>query len=62
VGFVSNTELLATIPTAPKAKGEGYFILKNSWRQCYGDAGYYYMATEYVKALAQSIYIVSSPK
>jgi hypothetical protein len=30
VGFVSSKDLLAAIPTAPKAKGEGYFILKNS--------------------------------
>lgn len=59
VGFVSNADLAATLPTAPPAKGEGYFIIKNSWGQCAGDAGYYYVPTEYVKAKAESIYVVS---
>ena len=59
VGFVSAADVAATIPGAPPAAGEGYFIIKNSWGQCYGDGGFYYMSTEYVKARAQSIYIVS---
>lgn len=59
VGFVSAADVAAKIPTAPPAKGEGYFIIKNSWGECYGDGGFYYMPTEYVKARAQSIYIVS---
>jgi len=59
VGFVSNEDLAAKIPTAPPGSGGGYFILKNSWGPCAGDAGYYYMPVDYVKARGQSIYVVS---
>jgi len=52
VGFVSNQDLAANpaTATAPPGSGGGYFILKNSWRPCAGDAGYYYMPVDYVKA------------
>lgn len=60
VGYVSNEDLAATIPSAPPGPGGGYFIIKNSWGLCAGDAGYYYMPVEYLKKEAQAIYVVSS--
>ena len=61
VGYVSNADLAANLltATAPPGSGGGYFILKNSWGPCAGDAGYYYMPVDYVKFRAQSIYVVS---
>ena len=59
VGYVTNSDLAAKIPSAPPGSGGGYFIIKNSWGPCAGDAGYYYMPVDYVKARAQSIYVVS---
>ncbi|GGR28547.1 C1 family peptidase [Deinococcus ruber] len=43
VGYVTNDELHAALPSAPSGAGGGYFILKNSWGTCFGDGGYVYL-------------------
>ena len=43
VGYVTNDELHAKLPSAPSGAGGGYFILKNSWSSCFGDGGYVYL-------------------
>ncbi len=39
-------------PGAPEGEGGGLFIMKNSWGRCAGDAGYYYLPADWVKAHA----------
>jgi C1A family cysteine protease len=48
-GFVPNH---LRPPGAPEATGGGYFIMKNSWGRCAGDAGYYYLPADWVRANA----------
>lgn len=60
VGYVGNPELAATIPTAPPGAGGGYFIIKNSWSTCLGDAGYWYMPVSYLLAQANEVDLVST--
>lgn len=49
VGLIDNTRLPAG---APMGAGGGYFIVKNSWGRCYGDAGYVYLPYDWVRLLA----------
>jgi C1A family cysteine protease len=42
----------------PPGSGGGYFIVKNSWSNCYGDGGYVYLPWDYVSAHASSLYNV----
>jgi hypothetical protein len=60
VGFVGNAELATTIPSAPPGAGGGYFIIKNSWSTCLGDAGYWYMPVSYLLAQANEVDLVST--
>ena len=62
VGYVSNSDLASNPGTssAPPGAGGGYFIIKNSWGRCFGDAGYYYMPVAYLEATAWGVYVVSS--
>jgi C1A family cysteine protease len=60
VGYVSNIDLAAKVPSAPPGPGGGYFVIKNSWGLHSGDAGYYYMPVEYLKKEAQAVYVISS--
>ena len=46
-GLIDNTQLPAG---APAGSGGGYLIVKNSWGNCYGDAGYAYLPYDWVKA------------
>ena len=57
VGIAGNDELPEG---APKATGGGYFIVKNSWNSCFGDAGYVYLDFDYVKAVGWQGFSVSS--
>ncbi|HZQ42939.1 MAG TPA: C1 family peptidase [Acidobacteriaceae bacterium] len=57
VGFAANDELPAGIPAAV---GPGYFIIKNSWSNCFADAGYIYLDWEYVKATGVQAFALSS--
>jgi Papain family cysteine protease len=50
VGFVANADLPAGVPTDPD--GRGYFIIKNSWGTDYGDCGFSYLSTEFVRQWA----------
>ena len=75
VGYIDNT-LLATNSatktilsakapheggaTVEQTNGGGYFIIKNSWDNCAGDAGYYYMPVAYLEARAIAVYVVPS--
>jgi C1A family cysteine protease len=34
-------------PVSPQFPPGGYFVIKNSWSECNGDAGYYYMPVAY---------------
>jgi len=47
VAYVSNDQLAKQIPSAPAGAGGGYFVIKNSWGGCAGDAGFYYMPVKY---------------
>jgi C1A family cysteine protease len=38
----------------------GYFVIKNSWSECNGDAGYYYMPVAYLEGRATGVSVVSS--
>jgi C1A family cysteine protease len=49
IGFVSNDDLRQKLPNAAPASGAGYFIIKNSWSNCAGDGGYYYVPWDYIK-------------
>jgi len=62
VGYVSNSDLASNPNTAsqPPGAGGGYFIIKNSWGACTGDAGYYYMPVTYLELEATELVIVES--
>ncbi len=57
VGLATNDELPKG---APQATGGGYFIVKNSWSNCFGDAGYLYLDWDYVKAVGWAAFNVST--
>jgi hypothetical protein len=56
VGFVSNDEIQANPAISSDYKnlaatsGGGYFIVKNSWGYCWGDAGFVYVPETWAKA------------
>lgn len=62
VGYVSNSDLASNPNTAnqPPGAGGGYFIIKNSWGACLGDAGYYYMPVTYLELEATQLVMVET--
>ncbi|MFT3839426.1 MAG: C1 family peptidase [Myxococcaceae bacterium] len=58
IGYVTNQQLAMTLPNAPPAAGGGYFIIKNSWSTCAGDAGFYYLPVDYVQRFVWQIEIL----
>jgi hypothetical protein len=49
VGFVTNQMLVDMNLIAPPGSGGGYFIVKNSWSNCFGDGGYFYAPYDFVR-------------
>jgi Tectonin domain/Papain family cysteine protease len=43
VGFIDNADLATVVPGAPPGQGGGYFIVKNSWGNYWGDGGFIYV-------------------
>ena len=60
VGYVDNSELARKIPSAPPGEGGGYFIIKNSWGACTGDAGCKYMLVAYLEADVGDLWILGA--
>ncbi len=49
VGWIDNSALPQG---APVGSGGGYFIVRNSWGNCYGDQGHVYLPYNWVKEYA----------
>ena len=66
VGFISSSDIAAhpSLPQGVKnnaaAAGGGYFIIKNSWGYCYGDAGYVYVPVTWAKEYFTQITVFKS--
>jgi C1A family cysteine protease len=54
-GYIDNDKISAKIPGAPLGAGGGYFIIKNSWGVCNGDAGYYYIPYQWIRNYTYSM-------
>ncbi len=48
-GMITNDRLQGVLANAPSGSGGGYFIVKNSWGTCWGDAGYVYLPFDWVR-------------
>lgn len=62
VGYLSNSKIQAKLPFAPSGQGGGYFILKNSWGQCYGDGGLVYVSVKWARDFFKNITVFSAPR
>jgi C1A family cysteine protease len=58
VGYISNRDLHAKLPQAPGGDGDGYFIIRNSWGQSYGDRGFGYMPVAWAKKYVNTVFVV----
>ncbi len=64
VGYVSNESIAANAMTARRlhdsTTGGGYFVIKNSWGRCTGDAGYMYVPVSWMKRYAGSVIAINA--
>jgi C1A family cysteine protease len=60
VTLAGNSNIPASEVANALAGAGGYFVIKNSWSECNGDAGYYYMPLAYLEARATGVSVVSS--
>ena len=66
VGFISSDEIAAhpslpqTVKHPAESSGGGYFIVKNSWGYCYGDAGYVYIPVNWAKEYFTQVTVFKS--
>ena len=66
VGFVADAEVQAhpDLPQAVKAhaaqSGGGYFVIKNSWGYCIGDAGFIYIPVSWAKEYFTQVTVFSA--
>ena len=58
-GFITNDTLQSILPNAPLGSGGGYFIVKNSWSICFGDAGYIYIPFDYIRDYGEDAYALA---
>jgi C1A family cysteine protease len=56
-GVINNSQIEKRLPNAPLGAGGGYFIIKNSWSTCFGDAGYIYIPFDWFKTEVTSMAI-----
>jgi hypothetical protein len=54
-GYIDNSQISTKLPRAPLGAGGGYFIIKNSWGVCNGDAGYYYIPYQWIRNYTYSM-------
>lgn len=59
VGVITNSKLAEILPSAPAGSGGGYFIVKNSWNNCWGDAGFAYIPFDSIRNY--SLELISAP-
>lgn len=53
--YVDNDVLAEIAPDVPAGAGGGYFIVKNSWSNCFGDGGYVYIPYDYITTYAYDV-------
>ena len=59
VAAIDNAELAQLVPQAPPGDGGGYFIIKNSWGECYADRGYVYLPFDFVSTTSWGAVVVT---